>query len=257
MNKFQLKHKKLIEGSGGKVNGLFVEKVGVMLTKKPVLTKEVKQLFDLMNIDMLDTSDSEQHSEFNAKITYLSYSDEKKNAKLFNEKMIKEYGHRSVYNDEVITILVAGCSLETQKEFIAHNEATISRLTSSLTAAQNDTLYRLRVEGFSESFIDLQKNMINEIVKLRESSKEEFSKKEQEVFNILNTGNKVTSFTISMSVKDWHKIFIGRFSNSGVESEMIEILKDISSILSVEYPQFFNTIEEYFAMNNSKKYEEQ
>ena len=35
MNKYQTKHKILIEESGGKVQDIFVEEVGILLTKKP------------------------------------------------------------------------------------------------------------------------------------------------------------------------------------------------------------------------------
>jgi thymidylate synthase ThyX len=256
VNNFQLKHKKLITKAGGVVNDVFVEKVGVMLTKKPTLTKQAKELFEEMNIDTIDTTDSEQHAEFNSRITYMAFKSEKTSSKEYNEKMIKEYGHRSVYNDEVITFLVAGCSLETMFEFVAHNEATVARLTSSKTKAQNNSLYRVRVNKFKEEFIELQKTMIQQVIKLREENICAFEGDEEEVFNVLNFGNKAVSFTISMSVKDWHKILIGRFSSSGVESEFIEILESLSEQLNFEYPQFFNTKEEYYAMSNAKKYEQ-
>ena len=60
-----------------------------------------------------------------------------------------------------------------------------------------------------------------------------------------------------MSIKDWHKVLIGRLSHHGVESEMIEVLSDIVDILNKEYPNFFNTKKEYFEMGNSKKYEQE
>ena len=255
MNKFQERHKTLINNSGGLVNDIFVEKVGVLLTKKPTLTKEAKQLFDLINIDTLAT-DSEQHAEFNSRLTYMSFKDKKSSSTEYNRKMIQEYGHRSVYNDEVITFLVAGSGLETMLEFIAHNEATIARLTSSKTKSQNEPLYRLRLKNFSEEFINLQKTMIKEMIELRKSNKKDFNEKEEEVFNTLNLGNKAVSFTISMSIKDWHKVLIGRLSGSGVEDELIEIVEIIADKLNSEYPHFFNTKEEYFAMGNAKKYEQ-
>lgn len=258
MNKFKERHIKLIEGSGGKVTeDLFVEKVGLVITKKPQLTNEAKSLFDLMNIDTTE-SDSAQHAEFNSRLTYLAFKDEKSSSKEYNEKMIKVHGHRGVYNDEQLTVLIAGSGIETMIEFLAHNEATVARLTSSKTAAQNEPLYRVQTKNLTEDFIETQKYLIKSFETIRLKNKNlivQNSETEKEIYNIMSTGNKAVSFTISMSIKDWHKTLIGRLSNSGVETEMIEILSDLTDLLHKEYPFFFNTKEEYFDMNNEKKYE--
>lgn len=255
MNKFQRKHKQLIEKSGGIVNDIFVEDVGVLMTKKPQVTKEALCLFEEMNIDR-NRQEAEQHAEFNSRLTYLSFKNEKSSSKEYNKKMIHTFGHRSVYNDEVITFLIAGCSIETMLEFIAHNEATIARLTSSKTNAQNETLYRIRSKGLSKEFVNIQKEMVKTYLKQVASLSEPENDLENEITNVLNLGNKAVSFTISMSIKDWHKTLIGRLSEHGVETEMLEILEKVTDKLKKEYPIFFNTKEEYYEMNNSKKYEE-
>ena len=77
-----------------------------------------------------------------------------------------------------------------------------------------------------------------------------------EFWNVLNVGSKAVSFTITMSIKDWHKTLIGRLSHHGVESDMLEIMEEIAIQLKNEYPLFFNEIEEYYQMGNQKKYEE-
>lgn len=259
MNKFQTKHAKLINSSGGLVDGIFVEKVGVMLMKKSTITEDAKNIFNIMNIDT-NRSDSEQHAEFNSRITYLSFNDDKTDSSEYNRNMIEKHGHRSVYNDEIVTFLIAGSSIETLMEFIAHNEPTVARLTSSKTNSQNDCLYRIRTQNIEQEFIDFQKELVcTYLEKVRGTYNDPdiintpFKK---EVFNIMNLGNKAVSFTITMSVKDWHKTFIGRLSEYGVESEMLEILNDVADILKEHYPLFFNSKEEYYEMNNSKKYEQ-
>ncbi len=258
MNKFKERHIKLIENAGGVITeDLFVEKVGVVITKKPTLTEAAEKLFDAMNIDDTE-SDAAQHAEFNSRLTYLSFKDEKSSSKNYNHKMIKEHGHRGVYNDEQITVLISGCSIETMIEFLAHNEATVARLTSSKTTAQDEPLYRVQTKSISDDFIETQKNMIRSFETTRLKNRifiDEKSDIEKEIYNIMNIGNKAVSFTISMSIKDWHKTLIGRLSNSGVETEMIEILSDLTDQLFNEYPFFFNSKEEYFGMNNEKKYE--
>lgn len=130
LDKYRKIHAQVISNSGGLVTGdIFVTKTGVMITKRSQLTDKAKSLFDILNIDQSAT-DSEQHAEFNSRLTYLSFKNKKTDSSDYNHKMIHEYGHRSVYNDEVVTLLIAGCSVETMLEFIAHNEAKVARLTS-------------------------------------------------------------------------------------------------------------------------------
>ncbi len=254
MNKYKKIHSELIKKAGGLVEeDLFVTKVGVLLTKKSSLSSQATELFNQLNIDT-SVSESEQHAEFNSRITYLSFKNEKTSSIEYNRKMIQEYGHRSVYNDEYVTFLIAGCSVETMLEFIAHNEATIARLTSSKTNAQNETLYRIQKTNLSPDFIEFQKSMVKEYLKNIKTMCNPKNDIENEICNILNLGNKAVSFTITMNIKDWHKTMIGRLSNHGVEYEMLEIMENILEILKKEYPLFFNTKEEYYSMNNSKKY---
>lgn len=254
MNKYKKNHTLLIQEAGGIVeDNLFVTKVGVLLTKQSKVTSQAQQLFDKLNIDT-NVNESEQHAEFNSRITYLSFKDEKTSSIEYNRKMIHEYGHRSVYNDEYVTFLIAGSSIETMLEFIAHNEATVARLTSSKTNAQNETLYRIQERNLTSDFILFQKNMVKEYLSKLKEYQKPINEIENEICNILNLGNKAVSFTITMNIKDWHKTMIGRLSNHGVEYEMLEIMESILEILKKEYPLFFNTKEEYYAMNNNKKY---
>lgn len=256
MNKFQKKHITLIENAGGKVDGIFVEEVGVMLTKKSLVSNQALKLFEDLNID-IDRPSPEQHAEFNSRLTYLSFKDKQTSSENYNNKMIHEFGHRSVYNDEHVTFLIAGCSIETMLEFIAHNEATIARLTSSKTNAQNDTLYRIITKGVSQKFIEVQKNMVLSYMTNVSVLSNPQNETENEITNILNLGNKAMSFTMCMSIKDWHKTLIGRLSVHGVETEMLDILEKIVDILKHEYPTFFNSKEGYYKLNNNKKYEEE
>lgn len=254
MDKYKKKHKSIILKSGGQVeDDLFVTKVGVLMTKKSRVTKEAIDLFEDLNIDQ-DTLECEQHAEFNSRITYLSFKDKKTSSKEYNNMMINELGHRSVYNDEHVTFLISGCSLETMLEFVAHNEATVARLTSSKTFSQNDTLYRIQTKGLSEEFIQYQKDTVLKFVSMFRKEDNKLNELENEINNILNLGNKAVSFTITMSIKDWYKTIIGRLSHHGVENEMIEIVEEILSILQKEYPFFFKSKEEYYAMNNNNKY---
>jgi thymidylate synthase ThyX len=81
--------------------------------------------------------------EFKGRITYLSFKKEstEEDAKKYHDLMIKKLKHLSVYAGNDITFLIAGCSIETALEFIAHHESRVARLTSSKTRAMSDTLY--------------------------------------------------------------------------------------------------------------------
>lgn len=244
-------HIKLIQESGGIVqSSLFVTKPGVMITKKSSLTPVAKKLFDIMNIDNTE-DEASQHAEFNSRITYMSFKDEKSSSREYNDNMINKYGHLSVYNDEFITFLIAGCSVETELEFIAHNEASVARLTSSKTKAQDDPLYSIINFNTSIKDIQIQKKIILEQIKLKEKFSNQFEN--NEIKNINTFGSKAVSFTITMSVKDWHKTLIGRLSHSGVEIEMLGIMGTIAQLLKVQYPYLIKSVPEYYEMGNASK----
>jgi thymidylate synthase ThyX len=244
---YQQMHKQMIELANGIVEDIFVLKAGVMITKKSSVTHEAQQLFEAMNLDT-ERPEYEQHAELNSRLTYMSFKAQKESAADYNERMIKEYGHRSVYNDEYVTFLVAGCAVETSLEFVAHNEASIARLTSSKTKAQNDPLFKLLGYPQAPETIEKQKQLIAQYLEQKDEG--------NEWTNVLAPGSKAVSFTITMSVKDWHKTLIGRLSEHGVETDMREIMEEIARQLKAHYPVFFNTIDEYYAMGNAKKYEE-
>lgn len=254
---YQDKHRQLIEAAHGIVEDIFVLKTGVLLTKKSKVTKAAQQLFEQLNIDT-SRPEYEQHAEFNSRITYLSFKDTPGDSQAFNERMIKEYQHRSVYNDEYVTFLIAGCAVETELEFIAHNEAKIARLTSSKTKAQNDPLFKIVQKGADAAFIATQKEMIHAYLTQKAQFETQAIRSDafqNEVFNLITPGNKAVSFTITMSIKDWHKTLIGRLSHHGVETDMLEIMEEIARQLIAQYPVFFNTIPEYYAMGNGAKYD--
>lgn len=57
--------------------------------------------------------------------------------------MVEHHQHLSVFSSVVVTFLVAGISVETTLEFVAHHEGDVARITSSNTKAMNDCYYRV------------------------------------------------------------------------------------------------------------------
>lgn len=252
---YQQFHRQLIEQAGGQVEDIFVLRTGVLMTKRSQITSAAAQLFEALHLDTT-RADYEQHAEFNSRITYLSFPKEKQSAAAYHEKMIHQYGHRSIYNDEHVTFLIAGCAVETALEFTAHNEATIARLTSSKTNAQNAPLFKLL--GNDLAFHEKQKQLIYNYIKAKEAMPidNHHQAPNNEYWNLLHFGNKVVSFTMTMSIKDWHKTLIGRLSYQGVETDLRPIMETIALQLKEAYPLFFDTVEDYYQMGNQEKYKQ-
>jgi hypothetical protein len=246
---------RLVEAAGGLVSeGLFVERPGIMLLAATALTPRSAELFEVMNID-IDRPEYEQLAEFNSRVTYLSFPDERSSgAADFNRRMVKEYGHLSVHSATTATFLIAGVSVETSLELVAHSEAKVARLTSSRTRAMDQTLYR--VQG-AESDREAQRSLVKEAVAQRTrwlAANPAPDLDGREWRNRLNLGAKATALTFTMSIKDFHKTFIGRLSPHGVEAEVAEVCKAMCRALHLRYPLVIEPPEAYFALNNSAKY---
>ncbi len=153
------------------------------------------------------------------------------------------------------TFLLSGVSVETSMELIAHSEANVARLTTSKTAAMNVPLFR--VQG---DHPESQKDYLKKILSHR-SDFEYVSQPRRdweagtELFNMTQAGNKVTALTYTMSLRDYHKLFIGRMGSAGNEREVREVARAMCTELHARYPEIIRTPEEYEAMGNGAKYQ--
>lgn len=236
----------LVNKSFGHTEGNFVSKPGVMLLHNyEGLTTQSKDLFYHFNI-CKNQSDLLQLSEFCSRITYLSFKDTVEDSTEYHKKMIQTYGHLSPYSMNTPCFLIAGCSIEAMLEFVAHKEASIARLTSSMTKAMDEPLFVIDS--------DIEKEYITKQLELRMEYQEKLNYLPLEYKNRLYLANKATAFVVGMNLKDWHKTFIGRISHYGVEKEMVNLCSRICEILHTYYPLIILTPDDYFNMNNSKKY---
>ena len=240
MSQFKSRLGTLITKSGGIVeDDLFVIKPGVMITEVTQNTEEAKELYEAMHCNHGD--DYLQSAEFKGRITYLSFKDQpitQEESLNFHDRMINEAKHLSIYAGTHVTFLIAGCTVETCLELCAHKEATIARLTSSKTMAMCENFYR--VQGESK---EIQKKMIRDFLKLREENKQFWDKKgvnnemlNTEFFNMLNLGCKCNALTFTISIKDLHKLLIGRMTSFGNETEVQEICSLMCELAHQRYP---------------------
>jgi thymidylate synthase ThyX len=171
---------------------------------------------------------AEQLAEFNSRLAYLSFRGSKACSRDFNYKIARELGHLSVHASMSATFLLAGVSLETSLELVAHHEAHVARLTSSKTKAMSEPLYRL--QGTVDQRAS-QRDAIEKWVKLRShpvacQSEEKTASSlssSLEFDNMLMPGCKATALTYTMNLKDFHKLFTGRLKDQGNETEVQEI----------------------------------
>jgi adenylate kinase len=169
------------------------------------------------------------------------------------------------------TFLLAGISLETSLEFIAHHEATVARLTSSKTMAMNVPFYRLQEtggggetspseEGGGEmamrmlSYLKLQQSVRTQY-EIEEKPYESWGSHGVELFNLTAPGCKCTAMVYTMALRDYHKLFIGRMGESGNEYEVRAVVKRMAEILHPLSPNLILTPERYLSLSNGEKYQ--
>jgi hypothetical protein len=257
MNEQNDKMTQLILAAGGELDEThsFVLKPGCLILNMTQETREGDAIYRLFNIDT-HRPDYEQRAEFKSRMTYLSFPSEPRNAAEYNKKMAQEFQHLSVHSSTYVEFLIAGVTIETSLEFLAHSEAKVARLTSSKTKAMNAPLYRL--QGSYEEQL-AQKQLILDFIHLKNKFEEQYVPRElssngTELTNMLSLCTKVTAFTYTMNLKDYHKLFIGRLSEQGNELEVQEVCSRMCCILHERYPLVIRSPAEYYDMNNGTKY---
>ncbi len=249
---FKNKLIRLITESGGIVeDDLFVIKPGCMIIKKTELTSDAIDVFNKFNIptESVEQLSYEAGGEFNARLCYLSFKNKESDTNI-NDTMI-ELNHLSVYGDIHVGFLIAGISDEVLKEFVSHTEARVSRLTSSKTAAASDTLYRIFGDN---NTIQNEKQFIKEFITLRNqylsTSSTSIGTEQKNMFNL---GTKASACTFSMSVKDYHKLFIGRMKEAGNEHDIRLICSMMCEQLHSLYPKIIRDPSYYLGTENGDK----
>jgi thymidylate synthase ThyX len=235
--------KTLITETNGVVEGQHVLTPGCKIIRRTANTVFTDKLFDLVNIDDC-RPEYEQNAEFASRLTYLSFRKEENNSEEYNRHMVEDLGHLSVYSDYYVTFLIAGVTIETVLELVAHTEAKVSRLTTSKTKAMSETLYR--VFGGEEE-------AIKKFTDLRDSYRKSDLFKNREIFNMFNLGTKVSALTFAMNLKDFHKFFIGRLPTNN-EVELREIATMMCKQLHELYPLVIRDPSYYIGSNNNEKY---
>lgn len=254
----------LIRESGGRIeDDIFVVEPGCIILNQTHLTGNAEELFRHLSISQSLTEESKD-AVFGARLCYLSYSTtaeeecDRKDLELLGK--ILKCGHLSVYQNFSVCFLVAGVSDEVVKEFVAHVEAKVSRVTSSNCSKMTKTFYR--IWGSRPEVVVTQKEHIQQFLKLRDSYLSSMSYIESsnssstniEERNMFNLGMKASAFTFTMTLKDYHKLFIGRIPKVGNEHDVRLICKRMCHQLHQLYPGIIRDIEFYESSNNNEKY---
>jgi hypothetical protein len=119
------------------------------------------------------------------------------------------------------SFLLAGLSVESSLELIAHGEAAVARLTTSKTNAMNVPMFRVQGAGSGDA-----KQYLRRVQMLRRGFESEADPKQAwgaagvELWNATNSGAKATALVYTMTLADFGKVFIGRMGESGNELEV-------------------------------------
>jgi thymidylate synthase ThyX len=233
-------HKQIIEQAGGIIEeDIFVVKSGILIMAETQETQEAKKILKLTNTN--------SKVEFDYRLTYLTFPKEynKEVSNKYVKKMTQEIEHLSVWGSYYVSFLLAGISIETSLELTAHTEARFSRITSSKTKCMNNPLFK--VQGSPEE-IKIQKDTIKEIIKLQNSQNRNITNDSNEFVNMLWPASKCTTITYTMSLKDFHRLFLGRLKEHGNETELKEICKQMCKMLHERYSQIIREVDYYKAV---------
>ena len=155
----------------------------------------------------------------------------------------------------MVTFLLSGISIETSLELVAHHEAKVARLTSSKTKAMNHPLYRVQGKDTLQ-----QRHFLSALIATRttyESShdpRKTWGEHSNELFNITGPGCRATAVCYTMTLEDFHKLFIGRMSASGNEQEVMDVVQRMATLLHSLYPALIQEPAYYTSCGNATKY---
>lgn len=152
------------------------------------------------------------------------------------------------------TFLLCGVALETSLELIAHGEAAVARLTSSKTASMNVPLFRVQQSTALETIQYLQ---------LMQQTRSSFEARQcprkrwesgMELFNSTAPGCKATALVYTMTLADFHKLFIGRMGQIGNELEVQQLVRIMAEKLHALHPELILPPDAYLCLSNGEKY---
>ncbi|CAF1163146.1 unnamed protein product [Adineta ricciae] len=155
----------------------------------------------------------------------------------------------------MVTFLLSGISIETSLEFVAHHEAKVARLTSSKTNAMNIPLLRVQGEDTSQQRLFLSSTIAARTrFELLNEPRRRWGGHGNEIFNIMHPACKVSAICYTMTLADFHKLFIGRMTQSGNEQEVIHVAERMATLLHALYPTLIQSVDYYKTCRNKAKY---
>jgi len=158
------------------------------------------------------------------------------------------------FDSTQVTFLVSGIALETSLELVAHKEARVARLTSSKTLAMNLPLFRVQGDD-----LQMTKRYLESVLKHRTIFEEKNQPRKKvangnELFNMTLPACKATALCYSMTLKEYHSLFIGRMGPNGNEEEVREVVRKMASQLNQRFPNHILPPQTYLNFNNAEKY---
>ena len=247
---------RLIESAGGVVeDGLFVVEPGCVLIAAHEPTPEGERLMCAMRVDAARPG-YEQLGELNSRLTYLSFPrQESGSAAAYNRDMAEKHQHLSVHGADERDV-PAGRRRPGDGDGTGRPRRG-PRRPADLQQDEGDERDPLPPARHGAG-AGVAAHFIRSFLSLRAGFEAERRPRETpdggEFFNVMNLGCKATVLTYTMSLKDFHKLFIGRLPASGNEHEVRDVCGRMCRLLHGRYPLVIRTPEEYAGMAHGEKY---
>eukprot|EP00004_Rigifila_ramosa_P018923 TRINITY_DN4766_c0_g1_i1.p1 TRINITY_DN4766_c0_g1~~TRINITY_DN4766_c0_g1_i1.p1 ORF type:complete len:352 (+),score=104.91 TRINITY_DN4766_c0_g1_i1:485-1540(+) len=176
---------------------------------------------------------------------------------------LTDFSSSTAGGDQLVSFLVAGCSIETMLEFVAHGEFSVARLTSSRTQAMSLPLFALVDAGEAErasarSSIAVQMSQTKKLLRAGAGSSVPVrgeSKTDTEVRNTTSFPcSKAAVFCLTGRLSAFHQMLIGRLSGEGNELTVVQVAARIADELHAHFPAAVQPAAWYRQARNSDKY---
>lgn len=158
-------------------------------------------------------------------------------------KVVEIYGGQ--IHSLPITFDLYGLAQETILEFVSHREATVEPMVGEWT---RKPLYRIQGTATQRNW---QKQFINAFRELElpdlYSGSPYFS---AELFEL---GSRASAIRLTMTIGDFHKLFIGRLSHHGNEQDVQALCRAMAGQLREHFFDQIRTVDEYYQMSNQRK----
>ena len=235
---FDTPFRRLLQFAGGEwIEDRFITQTGVRVVRVSQNTDDFRDLlFEFgclpSNTKRNEADEITASAAFEAQLTYMFFRGQEPTE--YVQRVVK--GHRSIFNDTHVSVLIVGMATETMIELTSHKELSVARLTTSKTAAMRKPMYRI-FGGKRQQKQQIQ--LIKQRDMVSDGNFVDANALTLEQHNMQNPASKALCAVISGSIKDWAKICTSRTVAGDNEMEVRHIFSRVYLQLRKFSPALF------------------